>query len=464
MNCRGFQLRCEAQDGQRWIADESGMEVRAVTQGVVPGGPVFVSYRQSDGKTSVTELAWLLRAAGIPVWHDLTDLPPGETEQRLEEALAAGLSGAVLLVTPEIAKSSIVQQVELPALLDLYKDPEFALAVASTIRKPDGKFDYGAPDDVLNQPRTLAAFKQYAADSRTELVELARQMANYRASRIAAAGRAPTVPLHIGVQTRGRPITLLPGAADLSITLRSGQSGRLPDAEGLRDLQSTLPFLSDTFRQTGSKTVRVTGGAHLSLAYAIGAALPATLVGALTVEGTDGEAWSCGTVSAGVDNGLVQRVAYGMNAAKAPGEPHAVVAFVELLPGRSEAAYTRLLSERNDFDAWEYLRPAAPGPLDPATAGALIEAVADHLRRLAQRHNNATLHLLLRCPFPVAVLLGRLCNTMRTVLYEWDDTELPADPDHRPRYVPVAAVRAGSATGPITDVLLAAPTSAGATA
>jgi hypothetical protein len=140
------------------------------------------------------------------------------------------------------------------------------------------------------------------------------------------------------------------------------------------------------------------------------------------------------------------------------------VAFVELLPNKSEAAYTRLLSERSDFDAWEYLRPAAAGRLDPTTAGPLIEEVADHLRRLAQRHGNATVHLLLRCPFPVAVLLGRLCNTMKTVVYEWDDTELPGDPDHRPRYVPVAAVRAGNADGPITNVLLATPTSTGATA
>ncbi len=406
-----------------------------MTVGVAPGGPVFVSYRQSDGTNAATELAWLLRAAGLPVWHDQTDLPPGDTVQRLEEALAAGLSGSVLLVTPDIAKSSVVRYVELPALLRLNDDPDFVLAVASNIRKADGKLDYGAPDLLLNQPNTFGGLNQYAADSRSDLVVLVRQVAMFRAGRIAAAGRPATAPLHLRLQTRGRPVIGVPGDADLSVRLRPGTAGRLPDRDGLLDLQSTLPFLPEEFAQTGARAVRVTGGAHLSVGFAIGTALPATLVGNLTVEGTDGEAWTCGTVSGGADGGLVQRVSHGLGQAKPPGEPHDVVAFVELLPSRSEAAYTRLLAERAGFDAWEYLRPAAPGTLDPAAAGPLIEEVSDHLRRLAQRHRNATLHLLLRCPFPTAVLLGRLCNTVRTVVYEWDDSEVPGDQDHRPRYV-----------------------------
>src|SRR4051812_46618609 len=80
--------------------------------GFDPHGPVFVSYRQSDGTQLADELTWLLRAAGIPVWRDKDDLPPGDTEQRLQEALRNGLSGAVLIVTPEIENSSVVREVE----------------------------------------------------------------------------------------------------------------------------------------------------------------------------------------------------------------------------------------------------------------------------------------------------------------------------------------------------------------
>ena len=81
---------------------------------VSPRGPVFLSYRHSDGAELALALAWALRAAGVPVWLDRSDLPPGDTERRLEEAMQSGLSGAVLLVTPDIGASSVVKEIELP--------------------------------------------------------------------------------------------------------------------------------------------------------------------------------------------------------------------------------------------------------------------------------------------------------------------------------------------------------------
>ena len=86
---------------------------------VSPRGPVFLSYRHSDGAELALSLAWALRASGVPVWLDRSDLPPGDTERRLEEAMQSGLSGAVLLVTPDIAASSVVKETELPHLLRL---------------------------------------------------------------------------------------------------------------------------------------------------------------------------------------------------------------------------------------------------------------------------------------------------------------------------------------------------------
>ena len=84
-----------------------------------PRGPVFLSYRHSDGADLAMALAWALRASGVPVWLDRSDLPPGDTERRLEEAMQSGLSGAVLLVTHDIAASSVVKEIELPHLLRL---------------------------------------------------------------------------------------------------------------------------------------------------------------------------------------------------------------------------------------------------------------------------------------------------------------------------------------------------------
>ena len=83
---------------------------------VNPRGPVFIPYRQSDGFILAEDVAWALRAAGVPVWHDKSDLFPGDTNLRLEEALSSGLSGAALLTTPEIGLSGPVRVFELPRL------------------------------------------------------------------------------------------------------------------------------------------------------------------------------------------------------------------------------------------------------------------------------------------------------------------------------------------------------------
>jgi hypothetical protein len=72
-----------------------------------PSGPVFISYRWSDGTDDAREVAQRLRASGVPVWLDPIDLPPGETFTRLEEALASGISGAVLISTPDIALGTV---------------------------------------------------------------------------------------------------------------------------------------------------------------------------------------------------------------------------------------------------------------------------------------------------------------------------------------------------------------------
>src|SRR4051812_41646083 len=93
-----------------------------------PTAPVFISYRHSDGMETTTSLAWLLRAAGIPVWRDLDDLPPGDTHERLTQAIDDGLSGGVLVLTPDITQSAVVKTIEAPKLLSLHQShPEFAL-------------------------------------------------------------------------------------------------------------------------------------------------------------------------------------------------------------------------------------------------------------------------------------------------------------------------------------------------
>lgn len=424
-----------------------------------PRGPVFVSYRHRDGAATAAEAAWLLRAVGVPVWHDQSDLPPGDTNERLSQALASGLSGGLLLVTPDIALSSVVRTIEAPELLALEKDLVFVLAVGNTIRLPNDHLDYDAPDDLLGLPRgTLKRLKQHPADSRGGLAKIAREIVLHRVACLALPGVSddPGV-LHVSVQTRSVPHADDADEADLSIRLRPATTGRLPSRDGLLDLMEVLLLLPEAVTMRAPRTVRVTGRAHLTVAFAFGSALPATLVGAVEVLGSDGTLWRTGTVSTPVGAAPFTRVeGRGAGEVKPTGTAKHVLAYVDLLPDLSNAAYSRLLAERSDFDAWLHVRPIADGPLGPTTAGSLITEVASRLRKLSQEHDNAHLHLALRAPFPVAVLLGRLLNTMRITAYEWDHAP-DGDTDARPRYVPTLVVAATTAKGPISAVLLPNP-------
>ena len=125
-------------------------DVKNGSSRVSPRGPVFLSYRHSDGVELAIALAWALRSAGVPVWLDRSDLPPGDTERRLEEAMQSGLSGAVLIVTPDIGASNFVKETELPHLIALEAEGGFRLSIASTIEAEAGGLDYSAPDHLLS--------------------------------------------------------------------------------------------------------------------------------------------------------------------------------------------------------------------------------------------------------------------------------------------------------------------------
>ena len=112
---------------------------------VSPRGPVFLSYRHSDGAELATALACALRAAGVPVWLDRSDLPPGDTERRLAEAMQSGLSGAVLVVTPDVGASTVIRDTELPQLLALEAEGAFTLSIASTIGAEAGAWTIPLP-------------------------------------------------------------------------------------------------------------------------------------------------------------------------------------------------------------------------------------------------------------------------------------------------------------------------------
>lgn len=422
-------------------------------------GPVFISYRRNDGAEIAAELAWILRASGIPVWRDLDDLPPGDTEERLEQAVAEGLSGGVLVVTPDIVNSRIVKQTEAPGLIEFHEaHPQFALAIANDVKYATGGTDYTAPDRLLERrPGNLSGVDQKPAD-RAGLLALSKKLVQHRIAQHRDIVAADARTLSITVQTRNSAQVYDRTGAQLDIRIRRSNHDRLPDVDGLRDLKDTIDLLSDSYTRAGAQRVRLGGGAHLSVALAIGAALPTTRVRHTEVVDLEGDTWANGPVSSMSATPLTQIVQQGSNPALTLRHRPPVAMYVDMLQQRSDAAFQRFLDERGDtFAAWSHFRLTVDGPIDPADAAWLAGEIAMRLREISSEHGNAEVHLLLRCPFALAVLVGTRLNTLRVVAYEWDDANADSPSDHRPVYVPALRICPSSGAGVIEEVLLTVP-------
>ena len=421
---------------------------------VDPRGPVFISYRQSDGTNLAIDTAWALRAAGVPVWHDRSDLPPGDTERRLAEALESGVSGAVLLITPELRHSSVVREIELPQLLELEKNEDFTFSVLSTIEREEGKLDYAAPDRLLSQPSgTLKRLKQAPALTDLQRADAARAHSQRRMQAVRSSVKAAGSVITFDVQTRIPPFAT--GVdADLVLRLRPPLAGnRRPHHLGLRDLSPFLADLPQLLALAGAEWGTVRGGAHLTVAYALGAALPTTLIGRIDVLDTAGEVWSLDGNAPYPDlsNPLLS-VEQTSQASTSGGE---ILVYLDLLTTPSNGAFNDLAAQGSDqFARIFHVRPIRDGVLRPEEAAAIVGEASRIIRDLAGRSGTTGVHLLLRSPWTVALLLGRTLNTIRVHLYEWEDGPNTDGANVAPRYIPSLVVRSGAGGSPIEKVVM----------
>ena len=388
--------------------------------------PIFLSYRHSDGDALAAKMVWVLRSYGVPVWHDQTHLPPGQFHRRLDEALNSGLSGAVLLVTPDMVRSEIVRDQELPALLALEADSAFTFAIGNVITDAAGVLDYGAPDRLLPQPGwTLQGFDQFAVTNHSGMAKLAGEMAVRRVRRAAPDGQ-----LRLDVQTR-LPALGTP-KAPLAVRTRSPLPGTsVPPPEAWEDIAPFLADLPRLVQAAGADRVQVTGGAHLSVAFALGAAVPTTSGLAVSIVDLEGQVWGAGTAPS------VELVEAEVVLGDAADGPTAV--YLDLVPAPPNKEFRRYAESRSFSRAVEIT--VAEREVIPAEAG--LALVRELRRRIGEIAVGGPVHLFLRAPFPVAVLLGRACNTLRVVLYEWErETDTP-------RYVEMATVSAGRSGSPV---------------
>ncbi|WP_029603122.1 SAVED domain-containing protein [Kocuria rhizophila] len=420
--------------------------------GAVRGdGPVFISYRQWDGTPQAESLENLLRAAGLVVWRDRTDLRPGTTTDRLEQALTAGLSAGVLVVTPDIVDSVIVRERELPRLLQLDSDPAFSLCIANAVGRGNGsKCDYDAPDRLLRlaPARTLADKKQANMLDPSGEIEIVRDLLMHRIEQRKSAIRDEGRDFTIRVQSRPAPFASDADASDLHIRIKPPNGGRLPSPEGLEHLRRALPLTSDAVYAANSPRVRISGGAHLSIGLALGAALPETKFGTVVVQDLHDNAWESAAPDYDPQTIKLMTEAVDPERPQGPAGPERVAIFVTLTGEPDRTAFDRLVKgDAKGFSAVEILSVDGPERIDPREAARLSRDVGQRIRQLSASRGRAEVHLAFHGPFTMAVLVGRHLNTLRTVVYEWD-----GDASSGPSYRPVIALEPGTTAGPIAGV------------
>lgn len=410
---------------------------------VDPAGPAFISHRHSDGQSLAWRIARDLRSSGIPVWLDSDDLPPGDTNDRLVEALARGLSAGVLVVTPEVTASSIVLDLEAPRLAALSADPMFTFAVVNEIATPDGDVDRSAPTQITNLP--LDGVLQYSTlDERRSPSDLGRALARARLAKIRAGRSNPQ--LRVAVQTR-RAASAYASSADLVFrTVPPTPGSRVLADDVWEDLERLLAWLPDVVAETGALEVLFTGGGHLSVACTIGAALPTPSGIRIAAVDTRDDTWRlhvrgmhlrarlglirrplrCEPVAVPVQGSGAIAVAVDLHPTPPPADT-----FLEYLtsaPGRFTAAYR--ISRRTWLNAED-------GPV-------VVAQVSEQIRAIAARHQALNIHLFLRTPWVAALLLGASMNTLLVTLYEWDNA--PGSPAV---YIPTRTVASGLGGGPL---------------
>ena len=401
-----------------------------------PTGCVFISYRRSPARPTGNREAVLLREAlrhvGVPTWRDLEDLEHEPTEEALVTAIKdPSLSGAILLISPEVATSPTVRRVEALRIFRRYaaRDGFWVLPVLIGV-------GYAEADSILDSPagfQNLGHWNMHrvAGDTLTWLEAQAIARCAVKARVRAIRDIQSERPLSVGVFARRPP------SAPCSLTHDfSGQFKGRKVAEGSYETfeKALLASASRILATFPSPHLVGQGMAPLPLGALLGAVYSPRagfkLDWSQFVEGQDRQHWSFDVP--GSELPMDFRVTMGD-----PSSEDLVMAIG--LSANIEHAVVECLDHLG-------VERRAPGPLRArvgivhARTGSLpeqgvgfvlstIQRVRELREDLGMRRSN--LHLFLACPLGMAVLVGQRLNTFSTChLYEHD-------PDTRPSYIPV---------------------------
>jgi hypothetical protein len=389
-----------------------------------PTGLCFLSYRRLRA-AEAHDLARRLKARGIPLWVDISDLGSGSTEDQLIDALEnERCAGGVVWLTPEVVDSPVIRRVEVPKMVERVRRRDGFFGVMALA----GGLDYARAAEVAAEnlgTDDLSAWNMERVEGdpavATELDRVADIALRQRLAAV-TRNRPGREPLRVGVWVRRSP----PRDSDSALELdwHESFSGRQAsvgawDAELLPALKSVHEELART--QAGVAVV-VHGHPTLAAAVALGRAFPAVAGIPLAWEQVAPDAtrcqWSLSTTAESSGYDVTTR------SIKTEGDGLAVLVSTIHDAGLAFGATTGLPSMRASIE----VVPSAGGRPGPLTAGGALElahAIAQAVRTARAEYRGVRqIHLFFACPVGLAIIVGQLLNAVGPMtVYEYIDDD-----------------------------------------
>jgi hypothetical protein len=367
-------------------------------------GRHFMSYRRAR----IDELRLLVEAHhehGIPTWLDVNNLDHAPTEDQIRQVLEdETLSSGLLWLTPEVADSDIIRNVEAPSLLKRARagDGFFLVPIAA------GGLDYDdAGATLVPSLDDIRRWNIHKASrdpiQREDAVLIALRVLGQRL-RAFHVSAPPEAPLRIKLHTR------VPAAAEAQVALALDWSHRFTARETSPEDWATclLPSLDAVVQairvNAPGRVVLADGFASLPACFALGRAFLET-AGIQLVWAQRGAEWSL--ASQPVDSEARERNWSGDPSSRDLAALISVNAPVEHAVAKTVPVKFRAFVETH------LLHPSFDVRLTPGQAVDLAHRVARQLRRARATWPEITrIHLFGAMPAGLAVLIGQLLNTL----------------------------------------------------
>jgi hypothetical protein len=381
-----------------------------------PTGRSFLSYKRSRA----AEAALLIQAQhdhGIPTWQDVANLGSVPTEDELRRVLAeATTASGVLFITPEVANSPIISQVEVPKIIQRAEahDGFFVVPLAA------GGLEYARAAEVTSNhlsAQNLSDWNMHKVAGTTispgDAAEVAKQVLVQRLAAIHQHLPSDQA-LRVGLFARRAP-PFQPGTA-----LALDWSGRFSDKEAAPEVwQNTLlpalDWIAKAIRQHApGRAIEAFGLPTLPAAAAFGCAFLSTsglsAAWRQIAPGRDDQIWT--HAAARTDSGFKAQLL-----SKDPSARD--VAVLVSVADNTEPVFAAAHNALPPLRALVHvMRPGAYPHLihTPGEATDVALVVRDGMRAARREYGNiGTFHLFMAVPAGLAMLIGQLLNTFGAV-------------------------------------------------